>query len=52
MRPNLINQFRFGFNTQTTDHSYPQFPNGANLISALGLQQLGPFPPGSAYYGF
>ncbi len=52
MRPNLINEFRFGFNTQTTDHSYPQFPNGANLISALGLQQLGPFPPGSAITDF
>lgn len=52
MRSNLINEFRFGFNLQTTDHSYPQFPNGASLISALGLQQLGPFPPGSAFTYF
>lgn len=27
---------------------YPKFPDGAQLISSLGLQGLGPFPPGSA----
>jgi hypothetical protein len=49
IRPNLLNEFRFGYNMQTTDITYPQFPNGAKLIGQLGLQQLGPFPAGSAY---
>lgn len=48
----LVNEFRFGYNRQTTDHSYPQYPNGASLITTLGLQQLGPFPPGSAVPDF
>ena len=49
IRPNLLNEFRFGYNMQTTDITYPQFPDGAKLIGDLGLQQLGPFPKGSAY---
>lgn len=49
IHPNLLNEFRFGYNMQTTDNTYPQFPDGAKLISELGLQQLGPFPKGSAY---
>ncbi len=49
LRPNLLNEFRFGYNMQTTDITYPQFPDGAKLIGDLGLQQLGPFPKGSAY---
>src|SRR6185437_8934433 len=49
IRPNLLNEFRFGYNMQTTDNTYPQFPDGAKLIGDLGLQQLGPFPQGSAY---
>ncbi len=49
IHPNLLNEFRFGYNMQTTDITYPQFPDGAKLISDLGFQQLGPFPKGSAY---
>ena len=49
IRPHLLNEFRFGFNSQVTDNTYPEFPNGANVISNLGLQELGPFPKGSAY---
>ncbi len=48
LRPNLLNEFRFGYLQQYAATSYPQFPDGAKLISDLGLQQLGPFPPGSA----
>jgi hypothetical protein len=49
IRPNLLNEFRFGYNQQTTDITYPQYPDGAKVIGDLGLQQLGPFPKGSAY---
>lgn len=49
IRPRLLNEFRFGFNRQTTDNTYPRFPSGAGVIGDLGLQQLGPFPKGSAY---
>jgi hypothetical protein len=49
IHPNLLNEFRFGYNTQTTLQAYPGFPDGAALISQLGLQQLGPFPAGSAF---
>jgi Carboxypeptidase regulatory-like domain/TonB dependent receptor-like, beta-barrel len=52
IRANLLNEFRFGFNMQTTDNTYPRFPDGAKVISDLGLQQLGPFPKGSAYPDF
>lgn len=52
IRPFLVNELRFGYNSQTTDHSYPQFPDGASVIGSLGLQQLGPFPPGSAVPDF
>ncbi len=52
IRPNLLNEFRFGHNRQTTLTTYPKFPDGAKLISDLGLQQLGPFPKGSALPGF
>jgi hypothetical protein len=48
LRPNLLNEFRFGYLQQYAGTAYPQFPNGADLISQLGFQQLGPFPPGSA----
>ncbi len=48
LRPNLLNEFRFGYLQQYAGTSYPQFPDGAKLIADLGLQQLGPFPPGSA----
>ncbi|MGI8742164.1 MAG: TonB-dependent receptor domain-containing protein [Bryobacteraceae bacterium] len=50
--PNLLNEFRFGYNRQTTQTAYPHFPDGSKLISDLGLQQLGPFPPGSGYPDF
>jgi hypothetical protein len=49
---NLLNEFRFGYNMQTTDVNYPKFPDGSKVISSLGLQQLGPFPAGSAYPDF
>src|SRR4029077_17946213 len=52
IQPRLLNEFRFGFNTQTTDNNYPRFPDGGKLIGALGLQQLGPFPKGSGLPGF
>ena len=49
IRPRLLNEFRFGFNKQTTAVTYPKFPDGAKVIADLGLQQLGPFPKGSAF---
>jgi hypothetical protein len=52
IRPKLLNEFRFGFNSQTTSVTYPKFPDGAKLIADLGLQQLGPFPKGSAFPDF
>jgi hypothetical protein len=52
LRPNLLNEFRFGINAQTSTRSFGAFPDGAALISQLGLQQLGPFPKGSALPGF
>ncbi len=52
IRANLLNEFRFGHNRQTTLVTYSRFPDGAKLISDLGLQQLGPFPPGSALPDF
>lgn len=52
IRPKLLNEFRFGFNSQTTAVTYPKFPDGAKLIGDLGLQQLGPFPAGSAFPDF
>ncbi len=48
IKADLLNEFRFGWLTQATATSYPQFPNGAQLISDLGLTGLGPFPAGSA----
>lgn len=50
--PRLLNEFRFGYNQQTTAVTYPKFPDGSKVISDLGLQQLGPFPAGSAYPDF
>lgn len=52
IKPNLLNELRVGWLTQTSNYSYPKFPNGAQLISDLGLTGLGPFPPGSALPGF
>jgi hypothetical protein len=52
IRPGLLNEIRFGYNQQTTLVSYPKFPDGAQLISTLGLEQLGPFPKGSAFPNF
>ena len=49
IHPNLLNELRFGYLSQATDYTYPKFPNGAQLISDLGLQGLGPFPAGSAF---
>ncbi len=49
IRSNLLNEFCFGHNRQTTLVTYPKFPDGAKLVSDLGLQQLGPFPKGSAF---
>ncbi|MGI8960025.1 MAG: carboxypeptidase regulatory-like domain-containing protein [Bryobacteraceae bacterium] len=48
IKANLLNEFRFGYLQQRTNYTYPKFPKGAQLISSLGLQGLGPFPPGSA----
>jgi hypothetical protein len=52
--PSLLNEARFGYTHQIKLTSYPQFPNGATLVTqTLGLQQLAsPFPTGSAIPGF
>jgi len=52
LRPNLLNELRFGHNRQTTLVSYPKFPDGAKLVTqTIGFQQLGPFPKGSGIPG-
>ena len=50
--PSVLNEFRFGYNRQYFDVTFPQFPNGAGLIAQLGLNEPGPFPGGSAIPGF
>ena len=54
IRPTLLNEFRFGYNQQTSRFAFSKFPDGAAVIQQLGLQQLGPFPKGSAlpYFEF
>jgi hypothetical protein len=51
--PNLLNEARFGVSPQVTLTTYPNFPDGAALVTqTLGLKQLAsPFPPGSAIPG-
>jgi Carboxypeptidase regulatory-like domain len=43
IKANLLNELRFGYLQQTKNYTYPKFPNGAQLISSLGLQASGPF---------
>ena len=50
--PTLLNEVRFGFFKLHTGNTYQQFPNGASLVHALGLNLPGPFPSGSAIPGF
>jgi hypothetical protein len=52
IKSNLLNEARFGYNRQYFAVTFPQFPDGAALIAQLGLNQPGPFPPGSAIPGF
>ena len=49
----LLNEARFAYSHQIKLTSYPQFPDGATLVTqTLGLQQLpAPFPKGSAIPG-
>jgi hypothetical protein len=49
---NVLNVVRFGYNRQSFAVTFPQFPNGAALISQLGLNLPGPFQSGSAIPGF
>jgi hypothetical protein len=49
---NVLNEVRFGYNRQSFAVTFPQFPNGAALISQLGLNLPGPFQSGSAIPGF
>jgi hypothetical protein len=49
IHPTLLNEFRFSYASFTNPLSYPQFPNGSQLVTTtLGIQDLGPFPTGSA----
>jgi len=53
IKPNLLNEFRFGYSQEGDTFAFNQFPNGAQLVSqTLGLNLPGPFPPGSAIPGF
>jgi hypothetical protein len=50
---NLLNEFRFGYNHSNGTATYANFSNGAQVISQLGLQQLGtqfPAPPSAIPY--
>jgi len=49
---NVLNEVRFGYNRQSFAVTFPQFPNGAALVSQLGLNLPGPFQSGSAIPGF
>lgn len=52
IRPNVFNEFRFGFEKEPSLDTFPSFPDGAKAISDLGLQGLGPFPKGSGFPEF
>jgi Carboxypeptidase regulatory-like domain/TonB dependent receptor len=53
IKPNVLNEFRFGYSRETDSFIFDGFPNGQQLVSqTLGLQLPGPFPPGSAIPGF
>jgi hypothetical protein len=52
-RPNLLNEFRFGFNHEADTTIFAAFPNGQDLVTnTLGLNLPGDFFPGSAIPGF
>jgi hypothetical protein len=53
IKPNLLNEARFGYSQETDSFVFDAFPNAANLVTnTLGLDLPGPFPPGSAIPGF
>ncbi len=53
IRPNLLNEFRFGFNHESDSMILTSFPDAANFVTkTLGLNLLGDLPPGSAIPGF
>jgi hypothetical protein len=52
LRPNLLNEVRFGYLKFHSANTYTAFPNGVALVNALGLALPGPFPSGSAIPGF
>jgi hypothetical protein len=52
IKPNVLNEVRFGYNRHLFVGSFPTFPDGAALVKQLGLDLPGPFPSGSAIPGF
>ncbi|HUY14590.1 MAG TPA: carboxypeptidase regulatory-like domain-containing protein [Terriglobia bacterium] len=53
LKSNLLNEFRFGYNQIDSTSAFARFPNGAQVVSSLGLQQLGtsfPQPPSACPY--
>jgi hypothetical protein len=53
IRPNLLNEFRFGFNHESDTTVYSAFPNAAQFVtSTLGLNLEGDLFSGSAIPGF
>jgi hypothetical protein len=53
IRPNLLNEFRFGFNHESDTTIYASYPDAAQFVtSTLGLHLEGDLFPGSAIPGF
>jgi hypothetical protein len=53
IKPNLLNEFRFGYSQERDTFAFGRFPDAAQLVTqTLGLNLPGPFPPGSAVPGF
>jgi Carboxypeptidase regulatory-like domain/TonB dependent receptor len=53
VKPNLLNEFRFGYSHERDSFVFNAFPNAQQLVSqTLGLDLPGPFPSGSAIPGF
>ncbi|HLM82983.1 MAG TPA: TonB-dependent receptor [Terriglobales bacterium] len=53
IQPNLLNEFRFGYNHESDTTIYSAFPDAANFVTkTLGLDLQGDLFPGSAIPGF